>query len=242
MVTWLVGMSGAGKSTIGREVYSHLDNIEKNTVFIDGDEIRSIFKHDDSENSFTLDERRKNAERIVEICKWLDNQGIEVVCCILCIFPDILKNNRNIYSNYLEVFVSAPIEVLKKRDTKGLYKAGKNGTIKNVVGIDISFPEPKNPDLVLDSSGDRGSYQTLAKEVLAAIKGNRDTSFIEYSYSVEDILENRNNYFYSKYEGKPFINGWLRSRLIDKYAQTTSEESEYDLSNSVCPSTSYNLK
>jgi len=229
MITWLIGMSGAGKSTIGREVYLRLKRDEKQTVFIDGDEIRSVFKHDNLESSFNLDERRKNAERIVEICKWLDNQDIEVICCILCVFPDILKSNKNIYNKYMEVFVSAPLDILMMRDTKGLYKAGRKGTIKNVVGVDISFPEPESPDLVLDSSGESGNYQVLAKKVLALIKAKKDNNFIDYKYSDEGILENRNNYFYSKYEGRSFIKGWSRSRLTNQYSKTAYVKSEYNL-------------
>jgi len=169
MVVWMVGLSGAGKSTIGREVYHQWKQCESNTILVDGDEIRSLFKHDKIKSSYTIEGRRLNAERIVEICKWLDNQGINVVCCILCIFPDILKANRKQFKNYLEIYISAPYEILRARDSKGLYMAAEKGEQSHVVGVDIPFPEPVSPDLILDSSGESGDFVTLADKILKSI-------------------------------------------------------------------------
>ena len=168
----MVGLSGAGKSTIGREVYHQWRQRESNTVLVDGDEIRTLFKHDIAESSYTLEGRRLNAERIVEICKWLDNQSINIVCCILCIFPDILKANRKQFKNYMEVYISAPYEILRARDSKGLYMAAEKGEQSHVVGVDIPFPEPVSPDLTLDSSGESGDFITLANKTLALITQN----------------------------------------------------------------------
>lgn len=169
MIIWMVGLSGAGKSTIGREVYRQWKKNQSNTVLIDGDEIRSLFKQDNAKSSYTTEGRRLNAERIVEICKWLDRQDINVVCCILCIFPDILKANRKQFKNYLEVYISAPYDILRARDSKGLYMAAEKGEQSDVVGIDIPFPEPVSPDLVLDSSGKSGDFTILANETLKLI-------------------------------------------------------------------------
>lgn len=173
MVVWMVGLSGAGKSTIGREVYRQWKQNESNTVLVDGDEIRSIFKHDNAKSSYTKEGRRLNAERIVEICKWLDRQNINVVCCILCIFPDILKANREEYKNYREVFITAPYDILRARDSKGLYLAAEKGDQSNVVGVDIPFPEPVAPDLVLDSSGKSGDFSKLADKTLKLINASQ---------------------------------------------------------------------
>lgn len=153
MVIWLTGLSGAGKTTLGRKVYSKIKKNYSNTVFIDGDEIREIFKHD-KKGDYSLNERRKNAERICALCKWLDSQNINVVCCILSVFEDSRKWNRRNFSSYYEVYIKAPIEFLvKERDYKGIYKAASSGNMKNVVGIDLEFSEPANPDLVIENTG-----------------------------------------------------------------------------------------
>jgi len=172
MVVWLVGLSGAGKSTIGRQAYGLWKKRELNTVFIDGDEIRAIFNNDNNEKDYSIEGRKKNVQRIVEICNWLDKQEINVVCCVLCIFPDILNENRKRFDEYLEIYVSAPLDVLRFRDTKGLYAASDRGEQKNIVGIDIPFPEPVSPDLVLDSSNRTYDSNVLADQVYNLIVKN----------------------------------------------------------------------
>ncbi|AZE08097.1 adenylyl-sulfate kinase [Pseudomonas chlororaphis] len=149
MVIWLVGMSGAGKTTIGRALYASLKVQRPQTVFVDGDEIRALFRHDQRADAYSVAGRRVNAERIQALCGWLDGQGIDVVCCILSMFQDISDDNRQRFSSYREVFVDVPLSTLVSRDNKGLYQSALRGEQSNVVGVDIEYPTPQRPDLVL---------------------------------------------------------------------------------------------
>lgn len=45
-VYWITGLSGAGKTTIGKIVYEKLKEIHSNTVFLDGDTLRQVFDED----------------------------------------------------------------------------------------------------------------------------------------------------------------------------------------------------
>ena len=147
MVIWIIGLSGAGKTTLAKEIISKVH--EKNVVLIDGDIIRKII----SKNlGHTLEDRLENAGRICRLCKFLDNQGIHVVCAILSIFPESRLWNKNNIKNYYEVYIETPIDQLQKRDYKGLYRKFNEGKIKNVVGIDIKWQEPKNSNLIFDQS------------------------------------------------------------------------------------------
>ncbi|MCE9925852.1 MULTISPECIES: adenylyl-sulfate kinase [Aeromonas] len=154
MVIWLVGMSGAGKSTIGRSLCASLKQDRPQTVFVDGDEIRALFRHDQIEDAYSLAGRRMNAERIQALCRWLDGQKMDVVCCILAMFPDISAENRELFSDYREIFVDVPLPVLMQRDNKGLYQAALCGRQRNVVGVDIEYCTPVAPDLVIRNSFD----------------------------------------------------------------------------------------
>lgn len=164
MVIWLVGLSGAGKTTIGREVYSLIHKEFPNTVFVDGDEVREIFSHD-SHDAYTIAGRRLNSERISALCRWLDHQGINVVCSMLSIFEDHRQANRAAFSRYFEVYLDVHMDDLMARDYKNLYREAKAGLRQNVVGFDIPFVPPTNPDWIVKS----GNPPVVASKAAAEI-------------------------------------------------------------------------
>jgi len=161
-----MGLSGAGKTTIGRKVYAQWKKSAPNTVLIDGDEIRKIFGHDSNPDAYTVAGRKENARRISEICAWLDRQGINGVCCILSIFKEMREWNRNHISNYFEVYLDVPFEILVKRDSKNLYSQALEEKIKNVVGVDIPFDPPESSDMVIDNSQDGIDLDKVAEKIL----------------------------------------------------------------------------
>jgi len=159
-------MSGVGKTTIGREVYQQWKAIAPNTVFLDGDEVRRVFEHDRSDDCYTVEGRKKNADRIAAMCEWLDRQDINVVGCVLSLFHETRQWNRETYSNYFEVFIDAPMDVLIERDIKNLYKPALRGEVKNVVGVDIPFPPPASSDLTIDNRSDGIQVDQVARDIL----------------------------------------------------------------------------
>lgn len=169
MILWLIGMSGAGKTTLGKEIYQIWKKKDPATVFLDGDEVRKIFRQNQEISAYSLEGRRENARRIHEICRWLDSQGINVVCCILAIFDDILAENRRAYSSYFEIYIQVPFTILQRRDNKNLYAPALAGTTQNVVGVDIPFPEPKNPDIVIDNSISTINHLKTATKILEIV-------------------------------------------------------------------------
>ncbi|MBL52018.1 MAG: adenylyl-sulfate kinase [Candidatus Marinimicrobia bacterium] len=144
MVIWIIGLSGAGKTTLAKETIKRVRKTKSNIILIDGDMIRDTFNND---LGHSLEDRRKNADRICRLCKYLDDQGVHVVCSILSLFPESRKWNREFIRNYFEVYIDAPIDQLKHRDYKGLYKKFQNGEIKNIAGLDIDFKMPSSSDL-----------------------------------------------------------------------------------------------
>ena len=54
--------------------------------------------------------------------------------------------------NFIEVYISTPLEECERRDVKGLYAKARRGEIKEFTGISAPFEAPENPDIELDTS------------------------------------------------------------------------------------------
>lgn len=165
MIIWLVGLSGSGKSAIGSALYRQKKKDNPATVIIDGDEIRRIFGHDRNAKDYSVEGRRLNATRIRELCAWLDRQGIDVICCILSIFPEHLKGNRTLFTDYFEVYITAPFDDLVERNPKDLYRLAMDGKEQNVVGVDIEFVPPINPDMVIENKRPYKDPKLIAQSI-----------------------------------------------------------------------------
>jgi len=163
MVTWMIGLSRAGKTTLSQLLYKKLKPDVSNLVLLDGDAIRVLFG---SDVDHTIEGRRKNAERISHLSKFLSDQNIHVIAAVLSIFPEWQAWNRKNISNYQEVYIKASMDSLEKRDTNGLYSQAKKGLMKNVVGVDIPFPEPKQPDLVIENNIETANFDSMLEKVL----------------------------------------------------------------------------
>jgi len=147
MVIWIIGLSGSGKSTLANEIISKVNKINNNkTILLDGDVIRNVFNND---LGYSKEDRFKNAQRICELGKFLDSQGINVVTAILSLFQENRDWNRKNLKNYYEVFIDTPMKNLVKRDPKGIYKKFADGQIANVAGLDIPFAKPNKADLII---------------------------------------------------------------------------------------------
>lgn len=148
-VYWITGLSGAGKTTIGTKLYKHLKGIKDNAVFLDGDALRKVFQNAD----YSYEGRKSMAYQYGRLCWMLSEQGIDVVCCCIAMFDECRQWNRNNIDNYKEIYLKVNIEVLIQRDQKKLYSKAINKEIKNVMGIDLEFDEPKLPDVIIKNDG-----------------------------------------------------------------------------------------
>lgn len=166
MVTWIIGLSGSGKTTLAEQVLLELKKRGSHAVIVDGDVVRELWGDDLGHD---LECRRKNAQRICRLCQFLDQQGLDVVCAILSIFPDSREWCRQNLSSYYEVFIDAPLNQVMERDVKGIYARYKRGEVKDVAGLDLEFPAPESPDLVINNSGTKYMLLNYSSHIVEAI-------------------------------------------------------------------------
>jgi cytidine diphosphoramidate kinase len=163
MVLWIIGMSGSGKTTIATQVVDRIREKHNNVILLDGDLIRDVFGND---VDHSIEGRLRNAERLSHLTKFISDQNVHVVAAVLSIFPEWRRWNSTNISNYNEVYVKASMETLLRRDIKDLYSKALSKEIKNVVGVDIPFPDPENPDLVIDNNQDRDDFDEIIGSIL----------------------------------------------------------------------------
>ncbi len=163
MVIWIIGLSGTGKTTLASQVVARIRQLNRKVVLLDGDLIRNLFGND---VDHTIEGRMRNAERLSVLSKFLADQGIPVVAAVLSIFPEWRRWNRENIPNYSEVYLKASMQTLLRRDIKNLYARATKGEIVNVVGIDIPFPEPENPELVIENDIDRLDFREFTDKIM----------------------------------------------------------------------------
>jgi adenylylsulfate kinase-like enzyme len=168
MIVWIIGLSGAGKTTLANEIVAEVRKKTDNVVLIDGDKVREIFGND---LGHTMEDRRRNGARICQLGKFLDEQNINAVCAILSLFPEQRDWNRKNLGQYLEVFIDAPMSDLMARDSKGLYRRFNSGEISDVAGLDIEFPRPENPDILIPNGTTKQALLAFAKPIADRISG-----------------------------------------------------------------------
>ncbi|HEG44764.1 MAG TPA: adenylyl-sulfate kinase [Phycisphaerales bacterium] len=174
-VYWITGLSGAGKTTIGRHLWQLLKEQNPATVFLDGDALRKVF----SPSGYSLEERLVLGMQYSRLCQMLSLQNIDVVCATIAMFHQIHRWNRNNIENYFETYLSVPMEILVNRHPKDLYRRAQTGQIQNVYGVDLPFEEPEHPDVVIQNEGHQDP-EDIARRIIALKKDLMSSTVASY--------------------------------------------------------------
>ncbi|MEM7293341.1 MAG: adenylyl-sulfate kinase, partial [Pseudomonadota bacterium] len=147
-VLWMTGLSGSGKSTIANLLESRLHDMHRHTYILDGDNVRHGLNRD---LGFVEADRVENIRRVGETAKLMADAGLIVIASFIAPFTRDRKMVRELLEpgEFIEVFVSTPLEECEKRDPKGLYIKARAGEIKNFTGIGSAYEEPTAAEIVL---------------------------------------------------------------------------------------------
>lgn len=166
IMIWFTGLSGSGKSTLAIALERELYNRGILCRILDGDNIRSGINNN---LGFSEADRTENIRRIAEVSKLFVDCGVVTLAAFISPTNAIRQMASQIIGNedFLEVYVSTPLEECEKRDVKGLYAKARKGEIKEFTGISSPFEVPEHPFITIDTS--RQSLEESVKILVEAI-------------------------------------------------------------------------
>ena len=140
----LTGLTGAGKSTVACALERKLFEMGRTSLVLDGQTMRLGPSKD---LGFDEESRSENIRRGIEIAKIISNNGIIAISSFVA--PNALvrkKARENVGDNLLLVYLSAPLEICRERDSKGFYQSEN---VSTVPGVSFPYEAPEDADLIL---------------------------------------------------------------------------------------------
>ena len=166
-VIWLTGLSGAGKSTIAQALAKALKDRNLQTYILDGDVLRTGLNQD---LGFSEEDRIENIRRTAQVAKLMVDANLIVIAALISPYARDRQSARALFKEgqFVEVFISTPVELCIQRDPKGLYAKALRGEIKGFTGIDAPYEAPTEPELTLQTQG--RTVKELVDKVLGYLK------------------------------------------------------------------------
>jgi len=166
LVVFFTGLSGSGKSTIARGLAEALGERGDRTVsLLDGDQVRQLLS---AGLTFSRADRDLNIARIGFVAAEIARHGGIAICAPIAPYAAARAAVREMVrevGDFLLVYISTPVDVCAARDRKGLYAKARAGLIQGFTGVSDPYEEPRDADLVLDTS-----TMTRAEAVDAVLK------------------------------------------------------------------------
>jgi adenylyl-sulfate kinase len=162
---WFTGMSGAGKSTISAILAERLRALGAKVEVLDGDVVRT---HLSKGLGFSKEDRDENIRRIGFVCELLSRNGVVAIAAAISPYRAVRDEIRARIPLFVEVYVECPVEVLARRDVKGLYRQALNGEIGQFTGITDPYEPPLNPEVTVNSS--RETPEESARRIWATLE------------------------------------------------------------------------
>ena len=189
IVYWITGLEGSGKTTLGNALYYKMKK-QTPVVLLDGEIMKNIVGGDTL--GYTKADRLARARRYSLMCKMLSDQGINVIICTISMFDEVRVWNRDNFAHYIEIFLDVSMEVLKKRDKKGLYL--NTNAQDELPGLHYEAEFPKNPDIILNTDGSISIQECVEKIQGITYKSkdefNKDTAYWNMYYKQRPLILN----------------------------------------------------
>ena len=154
---YIIGLSGSGKSTIGKLIKRDVEKKYGKTILIHGDEIRGIYNLKGYNKDYRLNLGKSNSD----LCKLITKQGINIIFTTVGLIHKLQRYNRSNIKNYKEIYIKAEIKTLLRKKKKIFYKR----KTKLVWGVDLKPEFPKKPDIIINNNFKK-SVKNLSQELI----------------------------------------------------------------------------
>jgi adenylylsulfate kinase len=147
LTVWLTGLPSSGKTTLATGLAERLHRAGRRVEVLDGDVVRT---HLTKDLGFSRGDRAENVRRVGYVAHLLSRNGIVAVCALVSPYRAERDEVRALHAGrFLEVYVSAPVEVCAGRDVKGLYARQRAGELQHLTGVDDPYEPPLHPEVVI---------------------------------------------------------------------------------------------
>jgi adenylyl-sulfate kinase len=156
---WFTGLPFSGKKRLAGLLAAKLKSLGLSSQVLDGGKIRRRYA---KKLGYKREDVYQNIQRICFECGMLTENGIAALAVTVSPYRELRQECRERIGRFVEVYCKCPLDILKQRDTKGLYRAAEEGRIHDLAGISAPFEEPEKPEVLFES--DRETFeQGLAK-------------------------------------------------------------------------------
>ena len=167
---WFTGLSGAGKSTLAQSLVPQLLSSGLRVEVLDGDEVRTKIS---AGLGFSKEDRDTNIRRIGYVSRLLARNGVAVISAAISPYRETRDEVRQAIeadgAHFIEVYVKCPVEVLAKRDVKGLYRKALDGEIEKFTGVSDPYEAPVQPEITVET--DRETIQESSRKIIRHLTG-----------------------------------------------------------------------
>jgi adenylyl-sulfate kinase len=166
---WFTGLSGAGKSTLSQSVAVELQGRGHRVERLDGDEVRQRLSRG---LGFSKEDRDENVRRIGFVARLLSRNGAVAIAAAISPYRELRDEVRREHdTRFVEIFVDCPLDVLVKRDPKGLYAKALDGRISNFSGVSDPYEAPISPEITVHT--DRETVGASCDVILRWLEGEQ---------------------------------------------------------------------
>jgi adenylyl-sulfate kinase len=166
MTVWLTGLPCSGKTTLGLAVTGRLRASGWKAEFLDGDVVRRELWR---ELAFSKADREENVRRFGFLAGLLSRHGIVAVVSAVSPYRVSRELVRRDSTQFLEVYVNAPLAVCEQRDVKGMYRKARSGEISGFTGVADPYEAPLNPEV--ECRTDIESVEESVAKIMTAVEG-----------------------------------------------------------------------